>query len=630
MQTSRPISAIRRDFREGALDFLWRQWTQLGVAGTTSGRDEWAIDPEALLVYSLDVARRNPRLFDEILDWLVLNAALVSTQRVRNLLEGRDDRVVRSALTWAANQGAAPLRSWQGTPSAPQGEPEHLFTLDGRQLHIEAPDPIFESFGLLRPVAEASGKSQPPNLALPANIAIRLRMLFGLGTRAEVVRVLLTAGAAMRTTQIATAATYARRNVADTLEALDEAGVVASTRRGRAHLWGIDPERWAHVLGVDVLDLPRFVDWQRLFSVLRRLDDWFEADAAEIRTDYLRASSARQLLADLEGDLSAVGVEVEDRIDVSGSLAAVEDIARTLLELLGVAKDQHPTRQHVVSKVVLEQFTDDDGVIAVYDRVLGEERRSRPKRVAFVNNLIGFRAQESEELWGTIEARLPEVFEALTDHALLDDLELIEVAKDCIVLHWARNMTLVELYKQEFQGKLQQVKRNVKEKVPPDEAFFELFGLHPAGPEARALIDEFIERRWTERFADGRFFRDVLHNNFEEGRRRAADLHLEVAEARESEFLISDNAAPSFRRGHSGEGPLQGVPWDQADSIGMPLSPRHRVALGKKAHWFDLNEQQVANLNRRQVVASIRFVFFRPSSSLRTFVEQVPPPSTDG
>jgi hypothetical protein len=39
----------------------------MGVSGHTDRRDHWSIDPEALLVLTLRAARREPRLFDEVL-----------------------------------------------------------------------------------------------------------------------------------------------------------------------------------------------------------------------------------------------------------------------------------------------------------------------------------------------------------------------------------------------------------------------------------------------------------------------------------------------------------------------------------------------------------------------------------
>ena len=80
-----PVSEIRDKVSRGLLDFAWRQWAQIGVSATIEGADQWAVDPEALILFTIGIARRDPRLFDEMLDWMAFNHELLSTQRLRNL-----------------------------------------------------------------------------------------------------------------------------------------------------------------------------------------------------------------------------------------------------------------------------------------------------------------------------------------------------------------------------------------------------------------------------------------------------------------------------------------------------------------------------------------------------------------
>jgi hypothetical protein len=79
------ISEIRDKVSQGLLDFAWRQWAQVGVSATVEGADRWAVDPEALILFTIGIGRRDPRLFDEMLDWMAFNHELLSTQRLRNL-----------------------------------------------------------------------------------------------------------------------------------------------------------------------------------------------------------------------------------------------------------------------------------------------------------------------------------------------------------------------------------------------------------------------------------------------------------------------------------------------------------------------------------------------------------------
>src|ERR1700722_11301008 len=103
------ISEIRDKVRQGLLDFAWRQWAQIGVSATAQGADQWAVDPEALILFTIGIGRRDPRLFDEMLDWMAFNHELLSMQRLQNLA-GRfpvPARLVAAVTAWTRQD--APL-----------------------------------------------------------------------------------------------------------------------------------------------------------------------------------------------------------------------------------------------------------------------------------------------------------------------------------------------------------------------------------------------------------------------------------------------------------------------------------------------------------------------------------------
>ena len=67
------------------LDFLWHQWSALGVAGQRDGDDDRIIDPEALLLATTRFGRYDSRLLDEVIDWLGSNGTRINLQRLRRL-----------------------------------------------------------------------------------------------------------------------------------------------------------------------------------------------------------------------------------------------------------------------------------------------------------------------------------------------------------------------------------------------------------------------------------------------------------------------------------------------------------------------------------------------------------------
>jgi len=90
---------LQKDFRylflENILNFLWRQWSALGVLGEARTEDPWVIDPEPMLLFTLEMGRYEPRLFDEVLDWLVVNGTWIDLQRLRGILRGKDETIIK-------------------------------------------------------------------------------------------------------------------------------------------------------------------------------------------------------------------------------------------------------------------------------------------------------------------------------------------------------------------------------------------------------------------------------------------------------------------------------------------------------------------------------------------------------
>ena len=79
------ISELKERAQQAFLEFAWRQWAQMGISANAVGFDRWAIDPEAMVLFTVAVARYDPRLLDEILDWIARNRRLLTMQRLRNL-----------------------------------------------------------------------------------------------------------------------------------------------------------------------------------------------------------------------------------------------------------------------------------------------------------------------------------------------------------------------------------------------------------------------------------------------------------------------------------------------------------------------------------------------------------------
>jgi hypothetical protein len=305
-----PISELRKLVRDRLVEFAWSQWTQLGVSGEVTRRDDWAADPEALLLFGLEAGRSDPRLLDELLDWLLLNGRLLSVQRLRNLYSDEDDlRLGEAALAWAAKQGPT-VRTLPREPK-PGTYPAELLFRAARGS--QRTDEMFLRFGLRRGPVRVRRLARFPDVELPIAFAFRLRHLFGPGSRAEVMRLLLTTSATDVPALVAAeSSAFAKRNVYETLESLVAGGFVTSFTRGGERRYYLDRSRWAGLFELDADALPRHREWPQLLRAVRRLARWIEREDLDELSDYLLASEARTLVAEIMDDLLFAGVTVSD------------------------------------------------------------------------------------------------------------------------------------------------------------------------------------------------------------------------------------------------------------------------------------------------------------------------------
>jgi hypothetical protein len=292
------------------LALAWDQWSQLGVsAAAPAQREERAADPEALLLFTLVVGRSDPRLFDEVLDWLALNEQLVSVHRLRNLSADPADRVlVEAALGWSATS-----RRRRRSALEPRALPVRLDPLfPAIPTPTENVDEAFAQHGLARTPLKASGQSQAPRLHDPISFAFRLRRLLGVGVRAEVIRTLLTIRAPRLSGKVITAsAAFAQRNVREGLAQLVEAGVVDVVEISDDRYYSVRHTDWASLLGLPAApDLPFHFDWIPTYRSLMRIVRWLQQPGLDDLTPYLRASQARTLVDTIAVDLNHAGIPV--------------------------------------------------------------------------------------------------------------------------------------------------------------------------------------------------------------------------------------------------------------------------------------------------------------------------------
>jgi len=317
-----------KEFREALLDrlltFLWRQWSALGVLGESGAEDKWIIDPEPLLIFSLEMARYEPRLFDEILAWLEVNGQWLDTARLRRILarqEGDVLRTVGGTLRYVQDHGHG--RKWKNIANfchsrkPPMGGLlEPLFREKLGKFYPRAEgdkiDPSFQAFDMNRPRIKIQKKAKEVPVNAGANLRFLMRSLFGIGAKSEVLLYLLTHNEG-RPREIADSVGLFWLSVHQALLDVSHSGLVIRKPHGKKVEYWLSQKKWWEFLAstdFQFATAPQWLDWIAIFAAFSTL--WRAVDEITLRTesDYMKSSKLQDSLEVVAREFSRAGYYV--------------------------------------------------------------------------------------------------------------------------------------------------------------------------------------------------------------------------------------------------------------------------------------------------------------------------------
>ncbi len=284
-------------FRKQALALAWGAWTQLGVSGLTATHINWAVDPEPLVLFTAWLGDSDPRLRDEATDWCVRNWRYLSRTRLKNLVRNQPDELRLAFGEFAATVGKHAGVVW---PSATEAR----------------------NFKVTR-------RSVLAPLERPSMAWVRLRAMFGVSARSEIIRCLLSQDGAASVARLAAVTGYTKRNIADECETLQLAGVLSVRSTGNRFYYSL-ARRVA--LEAFVGQLPRNrPDWTSILRIARELIALEESfTQLSLQTFPVRVKKTLQLI---EVDLADLGIERSfDNIEGTELWPAVRELG---METLG-------------------------------------------------------------------------------------------------------------------------------------------------------------------------------------------------------------------------------------------------------------------------------------------------------
>lgn len=316
----------RKDFRDiflnNILGFLWRQWSAIGVLGEARARELWAVDPEALLVFTLEIGRYDPRLFDEVTDWLVTSGHWIDIQRLRGILRKSSEescRLMGAVSEFLASQGEE--RKWSNLAKLYfrdiSEEREPLFKLKYAKKHgagiLGVPvDETFSKYGFFRALLKPSGKSRQVIPTAESNIRFMLRGLFGVGSRAECILYLLTHEAG-HPSEIAQAIGLSVRGAQDALIELSKSGLVMTRIKGKRKIeYWLSQRQWWEFLSkgsIEEIKRPVWIDWISLFNALLKV--WTTLlEIGDTKSEYVKSSKLRDAMEIVGNEFAQSGIDI--------------------------------------------------------------------------------------------------------------------------------------------------------------------------------------------------------------------------------------------------------------------------------------------------------------------------------
>ena len=241
---------------------------------------------------------------------------------------------------------------------------------------------------------------------------------------------------------------------------------------------------------------------------------------------------------------------------------------------------------------------------------------------------MAWASASAEKLWKETEDR-PDALAAMDAGTLFGNAGHVSVIKSAVALHFIRSKAAWVIHARTWAKTVEKGRhRWLNENRQLLASWFYLKkGLYPAGDEALEMFaDELMELSLTLA-GSGALWRERIESLFLRARAITSAPGLEMLTPRGSgEFLIGDVPALTVRADCAGAGVLGGIALAEAQSVFLPLGPRHVAALGKADRIIQLTPGQVAEANARQLSAAIDYVYLRPGSSLmctvRAFAQQ--------
>lgn len=336
------LSEFKQRWTDTVLDFTWRSWTALGVPGHIAGHSLHILDPEALILFTCTVGRYDPRIFDEMLDWIKRHERLINIQRLNTLIvnESFSGGPVVSALANFMGRPTSASKWRRLAQDLPSQTPDEalFFMADGRPLPVvQIPEPSFAKASFLRDAVVLRQQTQTFDPNRPETLLLKLRALFGVNSRADLVALLL-GHEPVNASEAARLVRYFQRTAYNTLVEMALSDLLHVTERGHERRYSLDSKAWMAFLRLHAK--PIWVNWPSALSVIERI--WLKVHEPEwsTREPMQLALDLHLLITEVRSDLQAAQLDLHITAKPGGDDAAyVKECLQNFEDLLANVDD---------------------------------------------------------------------------------------------------------------------------------------------------------------------------------------------------------------------------------------------------------------------------------------------------
>ncbi len=296
------LKNYREELADLFLHLLWRQWCTYGVFGSSEPARKLIIDPEALILLTCSIGRSDPRLFDEMVDWISINWELVNVSRINFMLKRHrwiGSGAIAALSNWMMiNMGKK--TKWVSLTAVGKQEtqaPLASFFLDrsgGEMAKFGNPEPSFAEYGFFRGELKLRKQTLDFHPDIPSNLLLALRSFFGTNVRAEIVAYLLSNPGGTYPSLLAREISSYQKTVHQALVSMARSGLVESRDVGREKIFVLVP-RLASALQSSTSGKPIWINWVPLCVLFENVwskasDNSFLKQKASIQSIELRES----------------------------------------------------------------------------------------------------------------------------------------------------------------------------------------------------------------------------------------------------------------------------------------------------------------------------------------------------